>query len=95
MWNFKKLLDFSDKTVIITGGAGLLGRVYAVALLQTGAKVILFDKKIDKKKLLDKIKTESNIEQNKLNNLRVIKCDITNPKKEQRFLKNLINYYII
>ena len=48
MWNFKKLLDFSDKTVIITGGAGLLGRVYAVALLQTGAKVILFDKKIDK-----------------------------------------------
>ena len=72
MWNFKKLLDFSDKTVIITGGAGLLGRVYAVALLQTGAKVILFDKKIDKKKLLDKIKTESNIEQNKLNNLRVI-----------------------
>ena len=50
MWNFKKLLDFSDKTVIITGGAGLLGRVYAVALLQTGAKVILFDKKIDKKK---------------------------------------------
>ena len=49
MWNFKKLLDFSDKTVIITGGAGLLGRVYAVALLQTGAKVILFDKKIDKR----------------------------------------------
>ena len=82
MWNFKKLLDFSDKTVIITGGAGLLGRVYAVALLQTGAKVILFDKKIDKKKLLDKIKTESNIEQNKLNNLRVIKCDITYPKKD-------------
>ena len=89
MWNFKKLLDFSDKTVIITGGAGLLGRVYAVALLQTGAKVILFDKKIDKKKLLDKIKTESNIEQNKLNNLRVIKCDITNPKKVAEVFKKL------
>ena len=89
MWNLKKLLDFSDKTVIITGGAGLLGRVYAVALLQTGAKVILFDKKIDKKKLLDKIKTESNIEQNKLNNLRVIKCDITNPKKVAEVFKKL------
>ena len=89
MWNFKKLLDFSDKTVIITGGAGLLGRVYAVALLQTGAKVILFVKKIDKKKLLDKIKTESNIEQNKLNNLRVIKCDITNPKKVAEVFKKL------
>ena len=89
MWNFKKLLDFSDKTVIITGGAGLLGRVYAVALLQTGAKVILFDKKIDKKKLLDKIKTESNIEQNKSNNLRVIKCDITNPKKVAEVFKKL------
>ena len=89
MWNFKKLLDFSDKTVIITGGAGLLGRVYAVALLQTGAKVILFDKKIDKKKLLDKIKTESNIEQNKLINLRVIKCDITNPKKVAEVFKKL------
>jgi len=89
VWNFKKLLDFSDKTVIITGGAGLLGRVYAVALLQTGAKVILFDKKIDKKKLLDKIKTESNIEQNKLNNLRVIKCDITNPKKVAEVFKKL------
>ena len=89
MWNFKKLLDFSDKTVIITGGAGLLGRVYAVALLQTGAKVILFDKKIDKKKLLDKIKNESNIEQNKLNNLQVIKCDITNPKKVAEVFKKL------
>jgi len=89
VWNLKKLLDFSDKTVIITGGAGLLGRVYAVALLQTGAKVILFDKKIDKKKLLDKIKTESNIEQNKLNNLRVIKCDITNPKKVAEVFKKL------
>ena len=29
MWNFKKLLDFSDKTVIITGGAGLLGSIWA------------------------------------------------------------------
>ena len=34
----KNHLDLSKQTAIITGGAGLLGKVYSAALLECGAK---------------------------------------------------------
>lgn len=38
-----KLFDLSGRVAILTGGAGLLGREYAVALAQAGAHVVIAD----------------------------------------------------
>ncbi len=38
-----KLYDLTGKTALITGGAGLMGYQHAVALADTGAKIILTD----------------------------------------------------
>jgi len=35
--------DLGGRTILITGGAGLLGRVYAQALVRAGAKVVIAD----------------------------------------------------
>lgn len=39
----KKLYDLTDKTVFLTGAAGLLGNQYAEALSEAGANVVLAD----------------------------------------------------
>jgi NAD(P)-dependent dehydrogenase (short-subunit alcohol dehydrogenase family) len=39
----KDWFDVSDRTVIVTGGAGLLGRQYGHALVEAGARVVLAD----------------------------------------------------
>ena len=54
--NSNFIADLTDQTAILTGGAGLIGRVYASALLKSGANVIILDKKINKKKLIELIK---------------------------------------
>ena len=53
-----KKFDLTNKTALITGGAGLLGLEHAKALLESGASVILTD--IDKKSLLKASETLSN-----------------------------------
>ncbi len=42
--------NLSGKTALITGGAGLLGKEHAVALLEVGANIVLWD--IDKENLI-------------------------------------------
>lgn len=94
--NSKKLIDLSQRTALITGGAGLLGLTYASALLQSGAKVIIMDKKIQKNSILRQIKNESGLDQKLRKNLKLVECDITNHvkvktvfRKLDRFLKDL------
>lgn len=41
--NVKKTFDLSNRTVLLTGAAGLLGKQYADGLSQAGANVILSD----------------------------------------------------
>ena len=41
--NVKKLFDLSNKTIVLTGGAGLLGSQYAEGLSQAGADIVLAD----------------------------------------------------
>ena len=91
-----KLINLSKSTAIVTGGAGLIGRAYTATLLEAGAQVIIIDKKIDSKKILKLIKKESKLEQKKINKLKLIECDITDPiqvkntfKKLDKSLKNL------
>ena len=91
-----KPINLTKYTAIITGGSGLLGRVYTGALLEAGAKVIIIDKKIEKSKTFKLIKKESKLDIKKMKNLELIECDITNPiqinetfTKLEKSLKNL------
>lgn len=79
--DLKKIVDLSGKTAIITGGAGLLGRVYASTLLENGAKVIALDKKINQNFVINQIKNEFKLDQKKIKNLKLIQCDITDSKQ--------------
>jgi NAD(P)-dependent dehydrogenase (short-subunit alcohol dehydrogenase family) len=42
-----RLYDFSGKTVVITGGAGILGGEFACALVGCGANVAILDRNLD------------------------------------------------
>ena len=94
--NLTKNIDLSRSTAIITGGAGLLGRVYTATLLEAGANVIIIDKKIESKKILKQIRKESKLDQKKMSRLKMVECNITDPiqinyifKKLDKSLKNL------
>jgi len=87
--NLKKLIDLSQRTAIVTGGAGLLGRTYTSALLQAGAKVIIIDKKIHKNNTLKQIRKESSLDTKTLKNLKLIECDITNNTKVKTVFQKL------
>ena len=89
MQNFKKNLDLSNKTAIVTGGAGILGRTYCVALLKSGAKVVILDKKIVKNKLSSQLQDENGLEKSNLENLQMVECDITNSKKINQVFKKI------
>lgn len=41
--NLPHVYDLTGKTALITGGAGLLGREYAAALLENGARTVITD----------------------------------------------------
>lgn len=43
MARFKKMMDFTGKVVVITGGAGLIGKEVSLAFLEHGASVVVAD----------------------------------------------------
>jgi len=90
--NSNFIADLTGKTAIITGGAGLIGRVYASALLQSGSNVIILDKKINKIKLTELIKKENNGASINPKNLKLIECDITSPQEIKRIFKKMKPY---
>lgn len=52
-----KKFDLTNKTAIVTGGSGLLGKMHCEALAETGANVIIFDLNIKKgKSIINKLK---------------------------------------
>ena len=69
-----KLFDLKNKTVIITGGAGLIGCAFSNACAEYGANVVIVD--IDEEKA-DKLKEQIKKETGN-NNVFSQKCDITN-----------------
>jgi 2-deoxy-D-gluconate 3-dehydrogenase len=48
MTDIQSLFDLTDQVAVVTGGAGLLGKKFSEALLESGARVILAD--IDREK---------------------------------------------
>ena len=87
--NLKKIIDLSHSTAIITGGAGLLGRIYTATLLEAGAQVIIIDKKTESEKTFKLIKNESKLEQKKMNKLKLMECDITDTIQVQNTFSKL------
>ena len=84
-----EFLKLDGKTAIVTGGAGLIGQVYTSTLLKNGANVILLDKKIDEKNILNELKKEYKINQKFIKNLKMIECDITSKSSVDKTFKKL------
>ena len=84
-----EFLKLDGKTAIVTGGAGLIGQVYTSTLLKNGANVILIDKKINEKNVLNKLKKEYKINYRFMKNLKLIECDITSKSSVDKTFKKL------
>ena len=79
----------NDKTVIITGGAGLLGGVFSKACVEYGANVVIADiDEISGNNLIEKVKKEAND-----NHIIFQKCDITNAKSIQNLINTTLNKF--
>ena len=78
--------SLSGKVALITGGAGLLGRAHAEALMQLGAKVILTDiNQEDLKILNEKLSTLS------CGSFEILKMDVTSEKSINHVLSHIQN----
>ncbi|MBU1534259.1 SDR family oxidoreductase [Myxococcota bacterium] len=58
-FSYRNLFDLSDKSAIVTGGAGILGRHFCHGLVEAGAKVAIVDINIEAaQKLADEINVQ-------------------------------------
>lgn len=85
----KSTFDLNGKTVIITGGAGLIGSAFSKACAESNANLVIVD--IDEKRgneLIDAIKTKS-----KNKNIVFQRCDITDIKDIQHLIDITLNQF--
>src|SRR5215469_8584402 len=52
MHGFESWFDFTGRTIVVTGGTGVLGRVFVSALLQAGANIALIVRDPEKARTL-------------------------------------------
>ena len=83
-----KLFDLSNKTIILTGGAGFLGSQYAEGLSQAGANIVLADINYAGCKNLAK-----QLEERYQNSVLPIKLDLTNQKSIKDMVKKTIKKF--
>lgn len=69
----KNLFSVKDKIVVVTGGVGQLGRQFSLSLVERGAKVAIFDTRVD-----DGFVTQRFGEDARNENLMFLQVDITN-----------------
>ena len=86
--NVKKLFDLSNRTIILTGGAGLLGSQYADGLSQAGANLILADINYAGCKNIAK-----QLEKKYQNSILPIKLDLTDQKSIKNMVKKTIKKF--
>ena len=81
--------DLSNKTIIITGGAGLIGSAFSKACVEYNANVIVVDiDEIKGRELIDTIKIET-----KKPNIVFQKCDITNITEIQHLIDTILDKF--
>ncbi|HRH59541.1 MAG TPA: SDR family oxidoreductase [Chitinophagaceae bacterium] len=81
------LFDLTNKTAIITGGAGLLAAEHAKALSMYGANVILADINVEK------CETASQQLQKENYKVTAMHCDITSQESWQQLLQNVLEQF--
>lgn len=84
------MFGLKNKTVIITGGVGLLGSAFSKACAEYGANVVVVD--IDEKRgneLVEQIKKETK----NSNNIMFQYCDITNTNNIQNLIDATLNRF--
>lgn len=82
----KDLFKMQGKVVIITGGLGQLGRQFSIALLDSGAKVAVFDINANEQKISDKFGNKHTGDQ-----LVFLPVDITNRVSLESGLKEILD----
>ena len=83
-----KLFDLSERVIVLTGAAGLLGTEYAHGLSQAGANVILADINFEKCKKLSK-----NLNKTYQITSLPIKVDVTNPNSVKKMVDQTIQKF--
>jgi len=82
--NMRKVFDFSNRVIVITGAAGLLGSEYADGFCQAGGNVVLADKNFEKcKKLAAKLEKKYGVKP------LPIKLDVTNPNSIKKMIVHI------
>jgi NAD(P)-dependent dehydrogenase (short-subunit alcohol dehydrogenase family) len=86
--NIKKIFDFSDHVIVITGAAGLLGSEYANGFCQAGANVVLADINLKKcKKLAKQLQSKFDVE------ILTTKLDVTNPESIKKMVNQVMKKF--
>lgn len=80
---YNNIFNLNNKTVVITGGAGLIGLALVRAFAEWGAKVVLADINKKKGKTLEKSFKKQNL------NVIFRYLDITNESKVSKFIESL------
>ena len=83
--NYSKLFNLTDKTAIVTGGVGILGKCFCSGLAEFGANVVIID--IDEKTVTD---FASELSDKYGINALGIKCDISSPNEVQKAIKLVV-----
>ncbi len=83
------MFDLENKTVIITGGAGLLGSTFSRECAKYNANTIIVDTNVEKgKKLTEKLRKET-----ENSNIIFEKCDITNLRDILKLKDTILNAF--
>lgn len=86
--DIKKLFDLSNRVVVITGAAGLLGTQYVYGLSQAGANVVLADLNLSKCKIIEK-----EIQKNFSTTPMSVKLDLAKQKSISSMTSSIIKKY--
>ncbi|MDD2731850.1 MAG: oxidoreductase [Candidatus Pacebacteria bacterium] len=77
------MFDIKNKTIVITGGSGLIGSAFSASCAEFGANVVIIDINEEKgNKLLEDIKQKT-----KNDNVVFVKCDITSEKDVENMIE--------